>query len=175
MRLARVLMFWQVGRGAKPLTRVDAGLRASASLAIALAIISVGWRHMAIQAAVGYSAGDSVVPTIRAAQGAEPMLVVWLSTRCVACVDSAAFYRRVTASRRTSKVTVVSPEPVEQVKQFLSTHGITPDSVLSTDGDWMKFKGTPTLLLVSPNGKVSHVWFGRLTTAADEERVLSLL
>lgn len=175
MRLARLLYLWR-GRDGSALSRVDVCLRICATVAVASAIASIAWRVSANHAAVGYSAGDLFAAPVllEANNSPTPVLVVWVSSNCGACQQSAEFYKRLTTATRNKKIVVLSPDPLNQVKQFLADHGVTPDYVRSTNGDWMKFRGTPTLLLVSSSRRISHVWFGRLPIR-DEIEVLSAL
>lgn len=66
----------------------------------------------------------------------------------------------------------MSAEPLAKLRAFLAQHEVVPDETISTGGELLGFKGTPTLLLVAPNRVVAQVWYGRRVTAVDEMAVL---
>jgi hypothetical protein len=69
------------------------------------------------------------------------------------------------------KLVAVSDEDVSLTKKYLDSHGVLADKVVSHRA---QISGTPTLVQVSPVGKVKQVWFGQ-QNAAGERQILDAI
>jgi hypothetical protein len=86
------------------------------------------------------------------------------------------FYRRLASlpevtSRRVSLV-VVSLQPVAEMDRYLNEHGVTVSSVISLRESGVRVRGTPALVLTTPDGVVLASWGGWLP-AHDENSVVA--
>lgn len=125
---------------------------------------------------LGYAVGQRFLAPNSIGGTGKPTLVVWIRTTCGPCISSADFYRRVTdVKQRQARIVMMGAEPEEQLRRFAKDQGIEADAVLSTHGDWMRFRGTPTLLLLDPENTVQKVWYARLRTPEDEAEVIKAL
>jgi hypothetical protein len=50
-----------------------------------------------------------------------------------------------------------------------------PDQIVSVNPNGLRFRGTPTVLLIDAAGTVQRTWFGKLQTPAEESELLSLI
>lgn len=109
-------------------------------------------------------------------RAAERTAVVVVREDCPACNESLPFYRRLTA-RDEDYVQIVfaGPETRDQLVEYLASHGVSPDFVVSTGFDARSpFSATPTLAVADEAGVITHAWVGLLSTRAEDE-VLSVL
>lgn len=107
---------------------------------------------------------------------AERTAVVVVRRDCPACNESLPFYRRLT-DRHAAGVGIVfaGPENEDDLQTYLVSHGVEPDSVVSTGfSDTTPFSATPTLVVADHTGVVKHAWVGLLDTQAESE-ILSIL
>ena len=107
---------------------------------------------------------------------AEQTAVVVVRRDCPACNESLPFYRRLT-DRDSAGVGIVfaGPENQEDLRAYLTSHGVEPDSVISTGfSEGTPFSATPTLVVANQSGVVKHAWVGLLDTHAESE-VFSVL
>ncbi len=102
-------------------------------------------------------------------------LVLFISTTCRYCTESAPFYQRLVKENRGNvKLVAVFPQPVEEAIEYLSSNSVEIPDVRNASLMSLGLRGTPTLLLVDENGVVSEYWRGKLTPAR-EANVLSKL
>jgi len=158
-------------------SRFDTIVDISAAVGVLLAGASLVWSisEGSTRATPGYKIGEtfSSGDTVQF-DGAPVTLVIWLQSQCGACQDSVDFYRRLTAHSR-ARVIVMSPEPADRLQKFLDAASIRPKQAVSTNGQWNRFKVTPTLLLVGSDSAVRKVWDGRIRRASDEEAIIRLI
>ena len=106
------------------------------------------------------------------------MLVLAMSSRCHFCVASTPFYQALSQARgsgkASTKLVVVSPEPLITTETFLRAKGIVADLVVSRPLEDLDVQGTPTLLLVGHGGTVEKRWEGQLN-ATGQQQVLSAI
>ena len=87
-----------------------------------------------------------------------------MSPDCHFCRESAPFYRSLTSN----KVRIVALMPDKQKgEEYLRSEKID-FPVIVADSQTMRVHGTPTMVLVNPNGKVAHMWSGKLTPVAEQ-------
>lgn len=104
--------------------------------------------------------------------GEQPLLVLWLSSRCRYCSESMPFYRRLRLEDPKARVIVAGPEPADILEAYVRRNEFVPDMVLSVPASTTKFHGTPTTVLVDRAGIIQGVWRGLLQ---DEDRQREVL
>jgi hypothetical protein len=103
----------------------------------------------------------------------EKTLVLAISSTCHFCTESAAFYRDIRARTRVHTVAVL-PQNVSEGRNYLSSLGVQVDEVLQASLSSIDVSGTPTLLLVSRDGRVIRTWLGKLPPDLEREVFLSV-
>jgi hypothetical protein len=101
-------------------------------------------------------------------------LVLALSTTCHFCTESAQLYRQIEQQGLNDvKIVAVFPQPVLEAKAYQKGLGLSFE-VVQSSLNTLGVSGTPTLILVGPDGTVQDSWVGKLS---DEEgaRVLQRL
>lgn len=97
-------------------------------------------------------------------------LLLALSTTCHFCTESAPFYQRL-AKEDGVRLIAVMPQDAVEGRLYLSKMGVPVDDVRQMSLNSIDVSGTPTLLLVDEEGRVSGKWVGKL----DPERESDLL
>jgi hypothetical protein len=139
---------------------------AAISVLFALAAVSLRISH---ERDVGYQVGDRLeIEGLRLSRTA-PSVVLWLDTACQACIDSVAFYRQLTSQPGHPKVVIAGREPRTILVAFAEHHRLRADEVLSVGNGRLRFRGTPTVLLVDPTGRIRKLWFGKLNIVTESE------
>ena len=114
------------------------------------------------------------VPELEWEQG-KRTLILALSTTCRFCTESAPFYRKLRAEVDSrTRLVAVFPQAVEGGRNYLISLGLPVDQVIQSPLSSINVAATPTLILVSDEGKVIDSWRGKLP-AATETEVMSLL
>jgi thioredoxin-related protein len=103
-------------------------------------------------------------------------IVLALSTSCHYCTESAGFYRELAKECKAHNVRTfaVLPQTVSEAQLYLGNEGVNVDEILQASLPSLEITGTPTLLLIGKEGKVEHVWYGKLPSE-DEKDVLTKL
>ena len=116
----------------------------------------------------GYAVGDQISEVAGLDFAAQPKtLVIFLRPGCRYCTASMDFYRRLVARSSRIPIVVVSFDPEAKVREYLATHRLVPDRILSIQPGSLNVPSTPTLLLVESSRRVAGLWRGQLM---DEER-----
>jgi thioredoxin-related protein len=90
-----------------------------------------------------------------------------ISTNCHFCRDSLPFYRTLSDDLKgKADLLAVLPQPQTEASAFLSSAHVEVTQLATASLSQLGVTGTPTMLLLDPNGKVQEVWVGRL----DESR-----
>lgn len=159
-------------------------------LTIAVAIALVAWNavqahraqerleeHRRIEATPAATLGSELpIPGIDWAQ-APRHVVLLLSTECPACNQSTPFYVTLAAeaARQSPRVpvTVLSQQPLAQVREWLQAKGLRADTVMHVDrlGRY-GFREVPAVLIVDARGRVTDI-MARLLAPPDEARLLA--
>jgi len=97
--------------------------------------------------------------------------VLYISTRCHFCADSIPFYERVARAKLPARMAllVISMEPAETVKAYLSAKQIDVDGAYQRSPVELRRYGTPTLLLVDSNGIIRRSYVGKLNPTQEQE------
>jgi len=118
--------------------------------------------------------GDQL-PGIRAynLKAHERTLVLALRNGCHFCDESMPFYRRLAKLEQSSQidahVVAVFPDDPAAVRQVVETQQLAIEVVPGVELSQVKVQGTPTLMLVDEQGRVSKVWIGELPAAGEAE------
>lgn len=108
--------------------------------------------------------------------GNETTLVLYLSTTCRFCNESAPFYQRLIKEKSNKQVKIVAAftQSTEEARQYLKTHNISVDQVLTGSLKSIGASGTPTILLVNKDGVISDFWRGKLNPEKEVEVLAKL-
>jgi hypothetical protein len=99
-------------------------------------------------------------------------LVFGISTGCHFCTQSVPFYKRLLTLVGTGIATIaVAPEPVEQIRPYLSGLGVAISDLRQIHFADVGIRGTPTLIFVNRAGQVERVWRGALSDDREREVV----
>ncbi|CAN5877488.1 hypothetical protein BH18ACI5_BH18ACI5_03780 [soil metagenome] len=158
-------------------SRTDTTLYVSAALAaVLLAMGSVGWSVRSRHRPQTYATGDRFDEVPNLDLTASPStLLIWVDSRCGACTASMPFYQRLAAHRYRMPIVVIGRQPAQVLEDYLATFGVRPAQVISVGDLPLKFRGTPTVVLVGKDSIVRSVWYGRRQTAMDEEDIIKRL
>ncbi len=103
----------------------------------------------------------------------EQTLVMAISSTCHFCTESATFYRLIRTRTRVHTIAVL-PQSVDEARNYLSNLGVQVDQVLQAPLSSIDVSGTPTLMLISRDGKVIRTWIGKLPPDLEKEVLLSV-
>jgi peroxiredoxin len=106
----------------------------------------------------------------------EKNLVLYLSTSCRYCKESAGFYQRLVkeTAGKGVKLLAVLPQTDEENKSYLEGLGVNISEVYSSGLTSIGVSGTPTLLLVDSKGTIVDTWKGKQPEEG-ENRILDKL
>jgi len=95
--------------------------------------------------------------------------IVFVNSSCSICTTSMPFYRRLVERNDRTRVVIVSRESQVSLRAYLKRHAVEPHQMVSVGSANVKFRGTPTILLVDSNGIVVRVWAGKLSPERETE------
>jgi len=103
-------------------------------------------------------------------------IVLALSTSCHYCTESAGFYRDLVKECQTRGVRTIAvlPQTVIEAQSYLIKEGVKVDDVRQAPLSSFEITGTPTLLLINSEGKVEHVWYGKLPPNGEKDVLAKL-
>jgi thioredoxin-related protein len=105
-------------------------------------------------------------------------LVLALRNGCHFCEDSMPFYRRLAKLEQSNQtgahLIAVFPDDPAVVRQVAEAQQLTIEVVPGTELGQVKVQGTPTLMLVDEQGRVSRVWMGELPSAEEAEVIAAI-
>jgi hypothetical protein len=147
----------------------------TATIVMILTSVVLVWHVVSDRASVrsppaaGYSQGDvfGAVDGLRFSE-TPATAILFVQSTCKFCSASMPFYRRLSALPRRAKFIVMGVETRDQLQAYLSAQQLRVDDVVSVNAQNIKFRGTPTLLLVDNKGVVRDVWAGQLDNAREE-------
>lgn len=155
---------------------IDMALDVSAALAVLLALAAATWSFAVGGPSPQYAPGDQFddIPTL-GAPSTGSTLFIWIDTRCEPCVTSMPFYQRLTRQPRRTSVIVLGRETVGRLEGILAKFGVRPNRVVSVGNRTLRFRGTPTIVLVGQDARVRAVWYGRRQNQQEEDEVFNAL
>jgi thioredoxin-related protein len=119
---------------------------------------------------LAFNASDVRLASITATP-AKLNVVLGISTTCRFCEKNIGLYKQLSSLETPGKVAfyTIFPESRKEANSFLEQKGIRPNGVISSPLFDYSITGTPTLLLVSPTGKVEKSWVGALDSTRQAE------
>lgn len=104
--------------------------------------------------------------------GAAPLtLIAVVKPSCPACEASMRLYKRIVEVRNRSsssmQFVVVGPDAERALADYLGSHDVTPDAVVSVRRDALLVRSTPTLILANGAAIVQRLWVGVSFTLKD--------
>jgi hypothetical protein len=100
-------------------------------------------------------------------------LVLALKAACRFCEESIPFYRKLAELEKSNQIDAhliaIFPDDLAAVRQLVETQQLTVEAFPGIDLSQVKVEGTPTLILVDGQGRVSKVWIGELAVAIQAE------
>jgi rhodanese-related sulfurtransferase len=102
-------------------------------------------------------------------------LILILSPSCHFCAENAPFYRRLVRAAHETKVPLRIAVPASSATpQFMSALNLGAVPTFYWDSMSEKFRGTPTLLLWGPGGRIRRIWFGALGPTEEADVLVAL-
>lgn len=100
-------------------------------------------------------------------------LVLVLSTECQFCTDSMPFYSQLMQMQVVKNgrlhVSVASLQAEDAMRGHLDGHGVKVPTVVRIVDTALRISATPTLFLVSADGRIASIWNGRLRRDQEKE------
>lgn len=149
-----------------------------ATLAVAVVIVVFAveqWRGD--QAAperppAAYVPGDRIsdTPELGLRQASVSVLIGTDST-CRFCTASMSFYRRLAdeAKKRGIRLIAYTLEDIEVNRNYLASHDVHPDAVISAVTSGIQLPATPQLIVARRDGTVIGTWRGQLRPSGEKE------
>jgi len=158
------------------LSGLDRSLYLSAAISMLLAIGAATWSALAHRPPEQYAIGERVgtIPNIDFSSSPSTILL-WLDSKCAACSRSMDALTRVAAAARLTKVVAVGRQHVEQLEDYAIAYKLRLTGAVSVGDMPLKFRGTPTVMLVSADSVVEGVWFGVADIQAGEGTIVRML
>lgn len=149
-------------------------LEAIANVTVILVALAVGSVVLARYVAAyrtprSIAAGERLasIPGLDWNQHQRTLLLV-LNTGCHYCQESVPFYQKLAQAQREYagelQLVAVFPNQAEAVRQFTMTEGLLIRSVPEIPLENLRVNATPTLILVTSEGRVERLWVGILTS-----------
>ncbi|HEV2492539.1 MAG TPA: hypothetical protein VG204_05645 [Terriglobia bacterium] len=102
-------------------------------------------------------------------------LVLVLRNGCRFCEESIPFYQKLAELEKSNRIDAhliaVFPDDSAAVRQLVETERLAVEAFPGIELSQMRVAGTPTLILVDRQGRVSKVWIGELAAAGQAEVV----
>ena len=124
-----------------------------------------------------YAVGESIAPFDGAPfSAARASIVLIVKSTCVFCTESMDFYRRISSERGATGVQIIAaaPESVASLQTYLGNYAVAVDHLRELPKSGYKISATPTMLLVSRDGKVVKSFQGKLNSEQESEFLKSL-
>ncbi len=106
-------------------------------------------------------------------------LVVVLSSQCHFCTESVPLYHDLLKAREhanpRTRMVAIGLEDSSTLQRYLKEHDLTFDEVSSVPRSRIKFRGTPTMVLLDQSGTVKGVWAGFLTSEQRKGEVIQMM
>lgn len=160
--------------------KLTRGIEVSADIAIIIVAILLGVvlvRHQLFTGAQTQitesrphmmAAGSKLpLPGVDWAENKRTLVLVFSST-CHFCTESAPFYQRLIKEGGV-RLIAVAPQDVAEGKAYLDRVRVPIGDVRQMPLDAIGVEGTPTLLLVDKEGRVSGEWVGKLSPERESD------
>lgn len=153
--------------------KVKQYLEIATNVAVILAVVGVGWLLYKNR-----TTAQPMAPAVGTALPALPgyswdshgeTLVLAMRNGCYFCEESMPLYRQLVKMADSGRIAphliAVLPDNPEIASNLLRTQKLDIDHIPAFNLSLLKIGGTPALLLVNAQGKVEHVWMGKLQDA----------
>lgn len=155
-------------------SRLDRALAVFAATSVLLAATVVAFTSRGRVEAEIYRIDERVELPPEVVLASPANLVVWIHTQCDWCMRALPSYKRLADGPRRGRVIVLGIEPVDALAAFLRAAGVEPDQLLSSEAAARRIAVTPTVLLVSAEGRLKSIWTGLTTKEAEAEIAAAL-
>ena len=96
-------------------------------------------------------------------------LLIALSTTCHFCTESAPFYQRLVKERGNTRLIALVPQTANEGQSYLTSLDVKVDDVKQVSLSTIGLRGTPTLILVDREGRITDLWIGLLSRDSENE------
>lgn len=96
-------------------------------------------------------------------------LLLAVSTTCHFCTESAPFYQRLVKERGDTRLVALLPQTAGEGQSYLTKLGVNVDEVKQISPTAIGLRGTPTIILVDSQGRISNTWVGVLSQNSENE------
>ena len=166
----------------KRLSKMKAHLEVITNIAVLLvALVVLGnfaWIHLAKQPVPrvegGLRKGDafSLLPGVDYSKSAQTLIIA-LSSRCEHCNESVPFFRQVLQATLEggdkTRIVDVFPETADEVSRYVLEQQLGVKAIPGINFKALNLPGTPSVVLVSNEGKVLDFWIGKPSKDAEKE------
>ncbi len=105
-------------------------------------------------------------------------LVLALRNGCRFCEESIPFYRKLAELEKSNQIDAhliaVFPDDLASVRQLVETQRLAVEVFPGIELSQVKVEGTPTLILVDRQGRVSKFWIGELAAGGQADVVTAI-
>jgi hypothetical protein len=125
----------------------------------------------------GVAVGTSLMPDEHSSAWPNRTVLVVVSSTCRFCTASMDFYRQLSQQvARNAKLSIrfVSAESADTLSGYLQRNGLAGVQIGPLPPGY-SIGGTPTLLMLDRDGRVSHGWLGQLSSEQEEQVVAAVL
>jgi len=119
-----------------------------------------------------YKTGDKIRDRAGLDLGsAKRTILLVTQSHCHFCSASMPFYQRLSAVSKSGglRLVGVAAESIEDNRKYLSSNGVIADNIVSAQDSSIRFRGTPTLILVGNDGSVIKEWTGVLDSSSEQD------
>lgn len=115
------------------------------------------------------------LPDLELAKDSKTLVMV-LQTGCHFCTESLPFYKRVAESLKDNNIKIVAvfPSEIKDGEEYLAKAGIKNVDVKQATLSNINVAGTPTLMLLDKDGKITNYWVGKLSPVKEEEVIYKI-
>lgn len=141
---------------------------------VAVSLAALGANKSAAQTredlAREYAVGDRIVE-LPLAPTQSRAVVLWIDSRCGACLKSFDFYKRLTELPGRPDIIIMGPGSVVDLGRLITDNGILARRVVGVQAaqSWRRLGRTPTVFLIDDSGTIEHRWSGRLPTDQEQD------
>ena len=148
-----------------------------ANIAIVATCLVLGYRYLmpvpSRDLRPNLPAVGEVMPAVRGIDYSahDRTLILGLRSTCGFCTESMSLYKELVAGATTNDVQIiaVSSESVAVLTKYLARHGLVVSSSLSMPYSNLNIASTPTIFVVSRDGRVIGAWRGLLDSEREAE------
>lgn len=109
--------------------------------------------------------------------GGKKTLVMYLSTKCRYCTESASFYKKIIEANKSGNVKLIAvlPQDENEAREYFQKLGLQIDEVRQSSALMtIGIRATPSLLIANDEGIVTDYWIGKLDPEREEQVITKL-